>query len=244
MQALLVDDESLARERLARLLADATDVEVVGEAADGREALEQIEALAPDVVFLDIEMPELDGLGVAEALGEGAPRIVFVTAYDEYALRAFEAAAVDYLVKPVKQARLEQTLERLRRMAPRGESLSGLLREMRAGRPGRLAVKSGARYLVLDLEQVPVIRAQDHYTAIVHAGREVLCDDSMDTLSQRLRPHGFLRVHRSTLVNLDWVDSLQREGERRYALILRDEGPTRVLVSRNRLADVKAALGI
>lgn len=247
MRALIVDDEAPARNRLARLLAARPDLEVVGEAGDGLRALEQIEKLRPDLVFLDIEMPELDGLGVAEALGLDGPALVFITAYNEHALRAFEVSAIDYLVKPIAEPRLAAALEKVRRArgGPGKSDLARLLREMEATGAGRrLAVRCGAKYLVFDPSRVSAVVARDHYAAILCDGRELLADDPLDVVAAKLRTDRFIRVHRSALINLDFLQELEREGDRKYTAVLSDRAKTRVPISRDRLDELKDRLGL
>jgi len=247
MRALVVDDEKPARERMKRLLRAQTDVEVVGEAGDGVTALEQVARLEPDVLLLDIEMPRLGGLGVAEALPRGGPKVVFVTAYDEHALRAFEAAAVDYLVKPVREARLGEALDRVRASVagPAAGELQRLVQRLGVGGPARrVALKCGYQYVVVDPARVPLVTSQDHYAVVRAGGEEVLCDEPLDVLLERLGPGRFLRVHRSALVNLEWLASLEREGDRKYVAVLSDAERSRVPIARDRLSDVKLALGV
>lgn len=247
IRALLVDDEAPARARMRRLLEATGRVEILAEASDGLQALEKIETLKPEVVFLDIEMPELDGLEVARTVGAHGPSIVFVTAYDEFALKAFETHAVDYLVKPVAEARLQATLQKLERHHERAsaQEFSRLMAEMASKRSStRLAVKSGNRYIVVDLLRVSAIVAKDHYAAIQVDGRELLSDDPLDILEKKLDAEKFMRIHRSAIVNVDFIQELEREGDRKFTAILSDASKTRVAVARERLDDVKKKLGI
>lgn len=244
IRVLLVDDEAPARERLKRLLGAFPDLETVGEAENGLLALESIEALRPDVIFLDIDMPELGGLEVARTLGPLGPAIVFVTAYDEHALKAFEASAVDYLVKPVIEARLKATVEKVRRTKiERG--FSQLLAKLgpRTG-PSRLAVRIGQRYSVFSSEKISAILSRDHYSALIVEGRELLADDSLNVLETRLNPEAFLRIHRSAIINLEFLSELEYEGDRKYVAVLSDLKKTKVSVSREKLGDLKLRLGL
>jgi two-component system, LytTR family, response regulator len=248
LRALLVDDEPPARERLKRLLRDHADVACVGEAADGVAALEAASALSPDVVFLDVQMPELDGLGVAAALGERGPSVVFATAYDAHAVRAFELAAVDYLLKPISRERLAAALERVRARrvdAPKAEDLArAVLERLGEGArgPRKMAVRCGAKYAVFDVRRVDAVLAQDHY-AQIHVGKEEhLSDESLDRIMVRLDPSVFLRVHRSAILNVDAVKELEQEGERKYVAVL--SSGLRVPVARDRLDEVKSRLGV
>lgn len=245
IKVLIADDESPARSRLHRMLSDLGGVEVVGEASNGLEALKAAQTLGPDLVFLDIEMPELNGLEVAEAWAGDGPAVVFVTAYSEHALKAFELSAVDYLVKPVSPERLGETLMRVRKRKgpaplPKLQKLMTGLEEGRAKR--RMAVKCGSKYKVFDPAEVSAVVAKDHYAAILVDGHEFLVDDRLDALAKRLDPKKFLRIHRSAIINLDYLHELEREGDRRYFAVLSDSQRTRLAVSRERLDDLKKEL--
>jgi len=216
LRALVVDDEAVARRRLRRLLERIGGVEIVGEARDGREALEQIGSLRPDVVFLDIRMPELDGLAVARS-GPGLPPIVFTTAWDEHAVAAFEAAAVDYLLKPVDEDRLRVALERVReRLAPRIDPgrLAALLARLEGpAAPARLAARLGSEIHLLDPRRITRLAARGGYVAVRIGEHEYLLEESLAALEERLAPLGFFRVHRGELVRLDAIRRLRREGD-------------------------------
>ncbi len=235
MKILIVDDEAPARNRLARKISLFKDFEIVGEASNGVDALEKIEQLRPEVVFLDIEMPELDGLGVARSLGLHGPKIIFVTAYDEHALSAFEASATDYLVKPISDARLFQTIERLRHGRGSKPSMENLP-------PSRTAIKSGNKFIVIDPLKISAIVARDHYAAVLVEGREFLVEESLDAVASRFKGVNFLRTHRSGMINVNALSELLHEGDRKYIAVLNDK--TRVPVSRERLDDVKRELGL
>lgn len=246
INALIVDDEAPARSRLSRMLAAFPDLKVLGEASNGLEALQAAQNLKPDVVFLDIEMPELNGLEVAEALGGEGPAVVFVTAYSEHALKAFELSALDYLVKPVAPERLSETVERVRgHKPPSPTQLQKLIERLEEGRARRrMAVKCGAKYRVFEPSQVSAIVAREHYAALLVEGQELLADDSLDQLAQRLDPARFLRIHRSAIINLDYLRELEHEGDRKYTAVLSDPAKTRLPVSRERLEDLRKVLGL
>ena len=242
LRCVVVDDEGPARQRLKRLVQPLS-IEVVGEAGDGLSALAEIERLTPDLVFLDIEMPELDGLGVAAALSGKSPAIIFVTAYDEHAVRAFELAAVDYLVKPVSADRLAAAVARARaRTEP--PALQPLLARLGPTGPKRMAVRSGAKFVVFDPAQVSAIVARDRYAAILVEGKELLADDSLNLLETRFDPETFVRVHRAAIINVTFLKELVHEGDRRYEAVLTDSFATRVAVSRDRLPKLKRRLGL
>lgn len=247
IKALIADDEAPARSRLARMLAEFKDLQVVGEASNGLEALQAFQNLKPDLAFLDIEMPELNGLEVAETWGGEGPAVVFVTAYSEHALKAFELSAVDYLVKPVSPERLAETMERIRRRgnAPSTEQFQKFLEKLEPGRgTRRMAVKCGAKYKVFEPSQISAVVARDHYAVLLVEGQELLSDDSLDQLAKRLDPAKFLRIHRGAIINLDFLKELEHEGDRKYAAILSDPSKTRLPVSRERLEDLKKVLGL
>ena len=213
MRVLIVDDEALARDRLSRLLADIEGVALTGQAGDGVQAVEMIERERPDLVLLDVQMPGLDGFGVIETLEEPPP-VVFVTAYDEYAIRAFEVNALDYLLKPVSRERLEKAIRRARearaeeqdlaaRLAPLLESLASQGHHLT-----RLAVRDRNRIRVLDADEVDWIGIEDERT-LVHAGGDAYpVRRTLAELEAQLDPARFFRAHRSVIVNLDRVNEI------------------------------------
>ena len=210
MRTLIVDDESPARERLKRLLADVEEVELIGEAESGTQAVEMIEREKPDLVLLDIQMPGLDGFGVIEALADPPP-VIFVTAYDEYAIRAFEVNALDYLLKPFSRERLEKAIRRAQealveeqdfatRLGPLLESLAAQGRYLT-----RLAVRDRDRIRVLGVDEVDWIGVEGE-RVLVHAGDKAYpIRRTLAELEARLDPAHFFRAHRSAIVNLDRV---------------------------------------
>ena len=204
MRILIVDDEAPARDRLKRLLADIEGVELIGQAGDGLRAVELIEQERPDLVLLDIQMPGLDGFGVIEALEEPPP-VVFVTAYDEYAIRAFEVNALDYLLKPISRAREAQAAEQdlTSRLAPLLESLASQGRYLT-----RLAVRDRDRIRVLDADEVDWIYVENEQTFVHVAGEAYPIRRTLAELEARLDPARFFRAHRSTIVNLDRVKEI------------------------------------
>jgi DNA-binding LytR/AlgR family response regulator len=213
IRTLIVDDEAPARERLKRLLAGIQGVELAGEAADGAQAVELIETLAPDLILLDIQMPGLDGFGVLEALDDPPP-VIFVTAYDEYAIRAFEVNAVDYLLKPFSRARLEKAVVRIQEARLQERSSASKLRllvESLAAQGRyltRLAVRDRDRIRVLDVGDVDWIGVQDEQV-IVYVGEESYpIRRTLAELEARLDPAAFFRAHRSAIVNLDRVQEV------------------------------------
>lgn len=230
IRTVLVDDEPLARERIRTLLAAHDDVEIVAECTSGIEALRAITELQPHLVFLDVQMPELDGFGVVDAIEQPVPAIVFVTAYDQYAIRAFEVHALDYLLKPFDRDRFEKALSRARKELQRGESgalqggLEDLLRELRtdAKRIERLVVRSGGRIFFIRTDEVDWIEAEGNYVRL-HTGSEShLVRETMTNLEARLDPGKFLRVQRSALVNIESVRELRPWFQGDYLIVMRD----------------------
>jgi two-component system LytT family response regulator len=221
IRALIVDDEPLARTGVQQLVEPLDDVTVVGEAADGPEAVRQIDEQAPDLVFLDVQMPEMTGLEVVREVGvDDMPLTIFVTAYDQYALEAFEAHALDYLLKPIEEERFAEALERARRQLQRADAealrdqLRGVLREY-AEEDGedagieRFTIRSRNRIYFVDTEDVQWIESEGDYVAL-HDGEEAhLVRKTMKQLEQELDPDRFLRVHRSYIVNADYIEELR-----------------------------------
>jgi DNA-binding LytR/AlgR family response regulator len=238
LRALIVDDEAPARRRLGRMLA-ALGVVIAGEAENGDEALALLQALRPDVLFLDIQMPGLDGIGLARAHVE-LPAIVFVTAWDRYAVQAFEVEAVDYLLKPVRPERLAEAVERLRSRRPDGAAVARTLDKLSAPSPRVVSTSRGVVRL-FDAEAITRFRASDKYTVFRADGEEHLTEESLDALELRLAGKGFQRVHRSELVRLDAITALH-VSDGLFEAELRDGQHARV--SRRSMADLRRALGV
>jgi two-component system LytT family response regulator len=251
VRALIVDDEPRARQFLERLLGEHAEVEVIGQARNGAEALAQVAALSPDVVFLDIQMPDLSGLEVARHLaGAEAPILVFVTAYDQHAVEAFEVAALDYLLKPIRRERLAETMRRVTQEARSGRPAAGQAEAVRAvlQSPGvqrgleplrRLPVRFRREVRLLELEQVSRIISRDRVVLACADGREYLADYTLQELEERLPPGRFLRAHRAALVNVDAIESYGGEDG---VLVLHLKDGTRVEASERRAADVRRKL--
>ena len=229
IRALIVDDEPLARELIVDMLAGDPEVEVIGECGDGLAAVAAVETNKPDLVFLDVQMPELDGFGVLEAI-ERPPVIVFVTAYDQYALRAFEVHALDYLLKPFDRERFDKALQRAKHQIEReragtmNRELVALLTRLKS-RPKpleRLVIKAGGRVFFLRVDEIDWIEAAANYVKL-HAGGEAhLLRETINGLAAKLDPDKFLRVHRSIIVNLERVKEMQPWFHGDYVIIMQD----------------------
>jgi two-component system LytT family response regulator len=253
-RAFLVDDEPLALRRLERMLREDGRVEILGTATDPERASLEIELLAPDVLFLDIQMPALTGFDLLGRL-DRQPLVIFTTAYDQYALRAFEHHSVDYLLKPVEQEQLDRALSKLERMvggeAPRPE-IQELLRKItsamqpqqNAAGLDRIPSRSGERVHFLELARITHFFAEDKLTYAATTGKNWVVDRTIAELEEKLNPARFVRVHRSTIVNLDFVDELYSWFGGRMMLRLKDHKKTEITVSRERLKELKERLGL
>jgi two-component system, LytTR family, response regulator len=250
IRAVIVDDEPLARRRIRSMLAGADDVEVIAECANGREAIEAIEESPPDLLFLDIQMPELDGFDVLQAIGVGqVPAVIFVTAYDQFALRAFETHALDYLMKPFDDERFEAALQRARgriREQQGGDldsRLRALLDEVRVDRGylQRLVVPSGHRSVFIRTEQVDWIEAERNYIRLHVGGQTYLLRENMSRIEAALDPAMFCRIHRSTIVNIDRIQAVESLLRGEYLVVLHDG--TKLTSSRSYRRNLHAVMG-
>lgn len=244
LRVLIVDDEAPARRRLARMLVKIAEVEVVGEARDGDEALERIRLLAPDLVLLDIQMPGIDGLSLARSRHD-LPPIVFTTAHAEHAVAAFELAALDYLLKPIDEARLVRAIDRARSRPTSltSAALAGLLEQAlgRAAPPPRMAARSKTAVRLFDPREVTRFYAADKYSMVRLGDEELILDDSLAALEAKLSPFDFVRVHRAELVSLAHVRAVHTEDGETW-LELSDG--QRADVSRRLTPEIRARLGI
>jgi two-component system LytT family response regulator len=249
IKTLIVDDEPLAREKLQGLLIQDREIEIIGECTNGREALSAIQALRPDLVFLDVQMPELDGFGVLARLDVNTlPTIVFVTAYDQYAIKAFEVSALDYLLKPFDRERFQRALERAKKYlksSPSGDvsaHLIALLENLKnKNYLERLVIKSGGRIFFIKTEEIDHIEAAGKYVRVFWGSESHLLRETMSALEAQLNPKIFLRIHRSTIVNLDRIKELQPWFNGDYVAILKDG--TRLTVSRSYREKLHQQLG-
>jgi two-component system LytT family response regulator len=250
IRTLLVDDEPLARHRLRALLEADPEITIVGECGDGQQAVADFQELRPDLAFLDVQMPVLDGFGVLKALaGEPLPVVIFVTAYDRYAVKAFEVHALDYLLKPFDKDRFAAALRRakdqVRQTAAQGleERLRQLLESVpqRPGAPDRLVVKSGGRVYFVRIEDIDWIEAAGNYVRL-HVGTEDhLLRQSLSALESKLDARRFVRIHRSTIVNVERIRELQPAFHGDYVIILHDG--TELALSRSCRDNLEGSLG-
>jgi two-component system LytT family response regulator len=251
IRTLIVDDMPPARRRLRRHLEEVPDFEIIGECGDGASAIETIRGLRPDLVFLDVQMPEIDGFGVIAALEPAQrPAIMFVTAHDEHALRAFEVHALDYLLKPFDTQRFESALQRARELLrgrngagidPRLEALLSQLRPPQERWLRRVAVKTRGRTRVLSVDDIDWIGAEGNYLSLHLGGEQHLIRETMNAFEQQLDPQRFVRIHRSTIVNLDRVRELTPLFNADQCVLLKDG--TELTLSRSYHDRVKALLG-
>ncbi len=253
LRTYLVDDEELALKRLRRLLEESGRVDVIGAATDPVRAQQEIELLQPEALFLDIQMPELNGFELLSGL-QASPLVVFTTAYDQYALRAFQSNSIDYLLKPVDAAQLERALAKLERMAAAETSrpdlerllsqMSDLMMKRSEAGPSRIASRLGERVHFIELSRVTHFYAEDKLTYAATPERNWVVDRTIAELEKKLDPGRFVRVHRSALVNLDYVAELLPWFGGRMILKLRDGKSTEVTVARDRLKQLREKLGL
>ncbi|MEZ5401732.1 MAG: LytTR family DNA-binding domain-containing protein [Bryobacteraceae bacterium] len=229
ISALIADDERLARNRIRRLLTLDADIEIIGECDSGTEAVEAMRQNLPQLLFLDIQMPGLDGFGVLEAVDRDRfPVVIFVTAYDAYALKAFEVHAFDYLLKPFDRKRFYEVLKRAKdqvaliRSGETNSRLLELIENLDAQRPnaGRIAIRSGGHVTLIKTESIDWIEAADNYVCLHCGGETHVVRETMNSFEKRLDPNRFLRIHRSTIVNLDRVKEMQPWFRGDYQVIL------------------------
>jgi two-component system LytT family response regulator len=253
IRVAIVDDEPLARRRIRNLLAESPDVDIVAECANGKDAIDAIESLGaspPDLLFLDIQMPEVDGFDVLQTIGVGrVPAVIFVTAYDQFALRAFEAHALDYLLKPFDDERfgaaLEYARERIgqRQRGDRDRRLQALLENVRGdqGYLRRLVVPSGHRSIFVRTEHIDWIEAERQYVRLHVAGRAYMLRENLTRIASALDPATFCRIHRSTIVNVERIQSVESLLHGEYQVVLHDG--TKLTSGRSYRQSVHAIMG-
>lgn len=237
-KAILVDDEPAARRLMRNLLQEYRElVEVIDEAGNGREAIRKIEELKPDLVFLDIQMPDLTGFEVISMLTT-KPSIIFTTAYEQYALKAFETFSVDYLLKPIKEERLQQSMEKLRQFGRMNQaidtgSLQEIIRQLQSPQKATaLSIKTGDRIILLRFENISYLEAQDKYVYVFTLdGQKFLTDQSLTALSEKL-PAGFFRIQKSFIINKERIKEMHRHFNGRYLFVMEDKNATRLTSGR------------
>lgn len=250
IRVLVVDDEPLAREKIRGMAADDPELRIVGECTNGAEAIEAVQTIRPDLILLDVQMPEVGGFAVLEALkDEGLPPVIFITAYDHYAVKAFEVHALDYLLKPFDRERFRAAMERAKRQIRRenGSQLDArilaMLEQMREPQryTERLVVKTGGRVFFLNTDEIDWIEAEGNYVS-VHTGKKAyLLRETISSLESQLDPKEFVRIHRSAIVRLDRIKELQPWSHGEYHVILNDG--TQLTLSRSYREKLQSALG-
>ena len=243
IRAMIVDDEDLARQIIREMLKPHAEIDVIGECANGFDAVRMIGELKPDLLFLDVQMPKLDGFEVLELIARDIA-VIFATAYDEHALRAFEVHAVDYLLKPFRAERFEAALERAKerigtKMSASPEQLSAATRGP-TEYAGRIVVKDGTRVHIIPVEKLDYAEAQDDYIALASQGKKYLKQQTITSLEAALDPKNFVRIHRSYLINLERVTRLEPYGRETHVAILSDG--SRLPVSRTGLKKLESFL--
>ena len=241
MRVIIVDDEDLARALMRELLASHADIEIVAECANGFDAVKSITELDPDLVLLDIQMPKLNGFEVVELAGRKA-RYIFVTAYDEYAVKAFEVHAVDYLLKPYSQQRLDEALAHARSALRSALGVAAVVSEAAArARPlGRVLIRDGAKVHIIATDKINFIEAQDDYVQINAGGKGYLKNQRLAELETQLDPEVFVRIHRSYILNIGCINRIE-QGKDSHSAILNDG--TRIPVSRSGYQKVRNLIG-
>lgn len=230
IRALIIDDEPLPRERIRTLLAEHRNIELIGECEDGREAVERILKERPDLAFLDIQMPELDGFDVIASLaGDYVPAIIFVTAYDEYAIRAFEVNAIDYLLKPINPTRFEKAvlraIERLDQKSQKTEQrILDFIEQVRIerGYTRRFVVRTGAKLSFVQTRDIDWIDTADNYIRLHVSGQEHLVRETLKSIEGQLDPSVFIRVHRSAIINIDRIEAVEPYFHGDYVITMKD----------------------
>jgi two-component system LytT family response regulator len=249
IKAIIVDDEPAARRLLYHLCTNVENIQVIGEAANGKAAIDLINNLKPDVVFLDIQMPDITGLEVLEKI-EYQPNIIFTTAYEHYALKAFESFAVDYLLKPIKEERFASSIEKLKEFGKISKTidiqeLQNMIGELKP-KPAlnALPVKTGERILLIDFDSLAYLEANDKYVnAFSIEGNKYLIDYTLSQLEEKL-PDPFLRVQKSFIINKNLVKEVHKHFNSRFVLILKDKKTTRITTGLTYFDKVRTHFGL
>ena len=250
IRALVVDDEPLARDMIREMLAEDSEVEIVAECVNGREAVDAIKSQRPDLVFLDIQMPELGGFEVLESLDpQSTPYVIFVTAYDQYAVRAFEVHAFDYLLKPFDHERFDAAWQRVKdqikldQTGERDRHILALLEELKTGprHLERLVIKNGGRVFFLNVQDVHCIESEGNYVRVYDNQKGYLLRETISSLEGQLDPKQFLRIHRSAIVKIDRIKEMQPWFHGEYRIIM--ENGKQLALSRNYRSNLQEAVG-
>jgi len=243
-RAIIIDDEELARKRLRKMLQKyEPPLMIIGEALNGKEAVTCIDSLKPDVIFLDVQMPGLNGFEVVQQLRH-KPLIIFTTAYDEYAMKAFEENSVDYLLKPIEQKRLDKAIEKLQRLfdAPKlsfNENVEKLLSQLASASLQRLQVKSGNKIFFIETNDIVYFEAKNKYTFLHTVEHEHIVELTLNELEERLDKQNFIRIHRSFIVNIRYILELVKWFAGKYKVRLKDKQKTELVVSRGYIDRVR-----
>ena len=249
-RTIIIDDEPAARRLMKNLLREhASIIEVIDEAGNGREAIEKIEKLQPDLIFLDIQMPDLTGFEVIEQL-KHKPNIIFTTAYEQYAIKAFESFSIDYLLKPIKEERLEKSLEKLQKFGLLNQKidvggLQEIIRQLHAPqKASALPIKTGDRIILLRFESISYLEAQDKYVFVFTTeGQKYLTDQSLTALEEKL-PASFYRIQKSYIINKDKIREMHRHFNGRYLFVMEDKSGTRLTSGRTYADGIRGEFGI
>ncbi|MBS1610259.1 MAG: response regulator [Bacteroidetes bacterium] len=249
-RAIVIDDEPAARRLIRNLLGDYSHVvTIIDEAGNGREAITKIEMQKPDLIFLDIQMPDLTGFEVIEKLSY-RPNIIFTTAYEQYAIKAFESFSIDYLLKPIKDERLYQSIEKLKQFGRLNSSINStglqeIISQLKAPpKPSALSIKSGDRIMLLRFESIVYMEAQDKYVYIYNTeNQKYLTDQSLTALSEKL-PAGFFRIQKSYIINKEKIKEMHKHLNGRYLFIMDDKSLTRITSGRTYHDEIKEEFGL
>ena len=247
IKAIIIEDELPARELLEMYLSDIDDIEVVDTCENGFDGIKAISKHSPELIFIDVQMPKLTGFEMLELLDD-YPQIIFTTAYDQFAIKAFDLNAVDYLMKPFSKERFLQALDkvrnRLKKQANSDIKVKKLIEKVKeeSGTIERIFVKTGSRIDVIPISEIIRIDAQDDYAEIITKEKSYLKKETMNFLEKNLPPSNFIRVHRSSIINSDYMDKIEKYGKESYLVILKDG--SRVKVSKSRIKELRNTLGI
>lgn len=249
-KAIVIDDEPAARRLMKTLLQDHNDIiEVIAEAGNGREAIEKIDELQPDLIFLDIQMPDMTGFEVIEKLNR-KPNIIFTTAYEQYAIKAFETFSIDYLLKPIKEERLQQSVEKLKRFGKLNQAidiggLQEIIKQIQTPKKATaIPIKTGDRITLVRYENIAYLEAQDKYVFVfTQDGQKHLTDQSLVALSDKL-PEQFHRIHKSYIINKEKVREMHRHFNSRYLFIMDDKNNTRITSGRTYHDSIREEFGL